>query len=291
MPNTLRRAQLIRPFGIGSVHMQPNGYSLITAGLDDWYLDRNGTKLPKLQIERMTIREPRLAASLQIDHFRLPPSDGDVFEEGQPLPSVPVFRFPTWFTCGCGKLIEGDPRQMTSPKCPTCDKEQQRAKRKPQSRFVAVCDHGHLQDFPWMEWVHKTRIWDSGCDGSLVIHASGGATLADITVKCTGCGKKRTLAGITSGDLPNAQDPMGKSKLSDDMLESGEQFLCKGICTWHGPEHPAQGCARPLRGILFNATNLHYSLTATSIQIPDEMRIARKSIDEIIAGDADLRGH
>lgn len=290
MPNTLRRAQLIRPFGIGSVHMQPNGYSLITAGLDDWYFDRNGTKLPKAQIDRMTIREPRLAASLQVDHLRLPPSDGDVFEEGQPLPSVPVFRFPTWFTCGCGRMIEGDPRLTTAPKCPTCDKEQQRAKRKPQSRFVAVCDHGHLQDFPWMEWVHKTRTWDAGCDGNLVINASGGATLADITVKCTKCGKKRTLAGITSGDLPNAQDPMGKSKLSDDMLESGEQFLCKGICSWHGPEHPAQGCARPLRGILFNATNLHYSLTATSIQIPDEMRIARKSIDEIIAGDADLRG-
>lgn len=290
MPNSLRRSQLIRPFGIGSVHMQPNGYSLTTAGLDDWYVDRNGTKLPKVQIERMKIIEPRLATSLQVDHFRLPPSDGDVFEEGQPLPSVPVFRFPTWFTCGCRKLIQGDPRQTTSPKCPKCDQEKQRAKRKPQTRFVAVCDHGHLQDFPWMEWVHKSRTWDADCEGRLEISASGGATLADIKVKCTKCGKARSLAGITSGDLPNAQDHIGKSKLSDDMLESGEPFLCQGICAWHGPDHPAQGCARPLRGILFNATNLHYSLTATSIQIPDEMRITRKSINELVAGDADLRG-
>ena len=141
-----------------------------------------------------------------------------------------------------------------------------------------------------MEWVHKSRTWAPECEGSLEITASGGATLADIKVTCVKCGKKRRLAGITSGDLPNAQNPFGKSTLSDDMLDSGEQFLCKGICSWHGPDHPAQGCARPLRGILFNATNLHYSLTATSIQIPDEMRIARKSIDELIAGDADLRG-
>ncbi|MDB4680646.1 DUF1998 domain-containing protein [Akkermansiaceae bacterium] len=288
-PNTLRRAQLIMPFGVGAVHMQPNGYSVVTAGLDDWFTSRDGEPLEDDQIERVEIIEPRLAAKLGVDHFRLPPSDAEVFAEGHKKPSVPVYRFPTWFKCGCGKLIKGSPDLSTSPMCPECDADRKIARKKPQIRFIAACDHGHLQEFPWLEWVHRSREVSAECAKSLTFSAKGGATLADIRVTCSNCKKSRNLSGITSGALPSTNDPEGSSILSSTIFKGEDKLLCKGECVWHGPDHSATRCGRPLRGILFNATNLHYSVTQSAIKIPDLLRTDRIPLAEIIDSERDLK--
>lgn len=276
------------PFGVGAVHMQPNGYSLVTAGLDNWFTDRNGEDLKKEQIRRARLGEPRLALSLGVAHFRLPPSEAEQFDEDHLAPSIPAFRFPTWFTCGCGKLIKGSANKTTSPVCSKCDVGRVHARKKPQIRFIAACDHGHLQDFPWVEWVHKSRNVSAECYPELTILAKGGATLADITVHCKHCDATRSLSGITSGELPKEADELGSSFLTSNALED-EELTCTGQCVWHGPEHVATGCGRPLRGILFNATNLHYSLTKSAIKIPDILRTNRKPLSEVMAGDNDLR--
>jgi hypothetical protein len=287
--NSLRRAQLIMPFGVGAIHMQPNGYSLITAGLDDWFTDRNGDALKKDQIERATLIEPRLAATLEVNHFRLPPSEAEQFAEDHLAPSVPVYRFPTWFHCGCGRLLKGRPDETRPPACPKCDAGKDFARRKPQIRFIAACDHGHLQEFPWLEWVHKSSEVSEECATSLTITFQGGATLSDIRVHCKRCGINRSLSGITSGELPKEPDQTGSSFLTSSALDNGSELTCSGQCAWHGPKHSASRCGRPLRGILFNATNLHYSLTQSAIKIPDILRTYTKPLSEVIAGDNELR--
>jgi hypothetical protein len=287
--NSLRRAQLVMPFGVGSVHMQPNGYSLVTAGLDDWFKDRSGEDLKKDQIQRVTIQEPRLAAQLKVDHFRLPPSEAEKFAEGHLQPSIPAYRFPTWFNCGCGKLIKGEPDLTTSPKCSKCDADRQTARKKPQIRFIAACDYGHLQEFPWLEWVHRSLSWDLECASSLTLSAKGGATLADIKVHCSHCKKTRSLSGITSGELPKNPEESGSSLLTSRVFDDGEEMTCGGNCAWHGPDHSPKNCGRPLRGILFNATNLHYSITASAIKIPDALRRGRAPLSEIIDSDIEMR--
>jgi hypothetical protein len=37
--------------------------------------------------------------------------------------------------------------------------------------FVAMCDAGHIQDFPWCEWVHKSARPD--CKGPLRLKSTG----------------------------------------------------------------------------------------------------------------------
>lgn len=276
------------PFGVGAVHMQPNGYSIVTAGLDDWFTSRDGEPLEKEQIKRVKIVEPRLAAKLNVDHFRLPPSEADEFAEGHKKPSIPAYRFPTWFKCGCGKLIQGSPDLTTSPKCSKCDADRNVARKKPQIRFIAACDHGHLQEFPWLEWVHKSRNYSEECAKSLTLSASGGATLSDIRLRCECCGKFRDLTGVTSGELPKTAEENGSSVLTSVIFEGEDELTCDGKCVWHGPDHNSNHCGRPLRGILFNATNLHYSVTASAIKIPDLLRTDRIPLDEVIKADLDL---
>jgi hypothetical protein len=89
-----------------------------------------------------------------------------------------------------------------------------------QISFAAVCDYGHLQDFPWREWVRREK--NPSCEGEdckLFFKASGAGSLTDITVECKSCNKKRNLTGIMSGELPDresadARQQRGSSTLS-----------------------------------------------------------------------------
>jgi hypothetical protein len=58
-----------------------------------------------------------------------------------------------------------------------------------------MCEYGHLHDFPWRQWVHRSVT--PKCDHQLFLYATGGATLAAQKVKCE-CGKERNLSGITT---------------------------------------------------------------------------------------------
>ena len=65
--------------------------------------------------------------------------------------------------------------------------------------FVAMCAEGHLQDFPWNEWVHRTV--NPQCNGPLRLKTTGSASLAGQTVSCDGCNTPpRSLGDITGAD-------------------------------------------------------------------------------------------
>lgn len=63
-----------------------------------------------------------------------------------------------------------------------------------QVRFIAMCESGHVQDFPWREWVHGQH--KPGCQGDLHLISTGSAALAGQLVKCE-CGKERNLSHVT----------------------------------------------------------------------------------------------
>ena len=49
--------------------------------------------------------------------------------------------------------------------------------------IVAVCENGHIQDFPWNEWVHRTA--NPSCSGNkLKLISKGTPGLMGMTVKC-----------------------------------------------------------------------------------------------------------
>ena len=61
------------------------------------------------------------------------------------------------------------------------------------ARFLTACPHGHLDDFPWLDFIHKghqpiarvrSRMYELGVSGEA----------ADVEVKCEKCDAVRRMA-------------------------------------------------------------------------------------------------
>lgn len=279
----LRRAQTIAPFGPGAIHILKGGMAVVTAGLDYWFKEAaSGKEAYNEQLAATRLQEPRLQKRLGVSHFRISPGPECKLPD-TPVLSVPLFRFPTWFVCPrCGTMRHLDLKTDGILRCkvPECKNEAMR-----QISFAAVCDHGHLQDFPWEEWVHREAL--PSCNGQLKYKAGGSGSLDDIHVECT-CGKRRSLAGVMSGkfDDPGNDKPEERTgwsaltawltrksdreegKRSTDG-ERNEPFPCQGGRVWLG-QATGTRCHRPLRAVLINATNVHYARVESALWIPVE---------------------
>jgi hypothetical protein len=254
----VRRAQLVAPFGIGAMMVAPDGVSLITAGLDHWYQrEDTGGDSREVDVQEFMVEEWRLERALGVTHFRLPP-DFRTWRFPDPPPNVyltvPALRFPRWHFCpGCHRLTELPLARRGRVRCTTPGCKRLLA----QVPFVAMCEYGHLQDFPWREWVHHSR--NPSCDKPLYLYATGGATLAAQKVKCD-CGKERNLSGITTATKKG-------TFLSSNLDDDSDDYLCQGGIPWHGEER-GEGCTRPLRGSLRSASNLYFALIRSAIYLP-----------------------
>lgn len=271
--NPLRRSQLIAPFGPGSLHILEGGIAVVTGGLDDWFKDKNGNPSSDSFIldGPLYIREPRLEKQLGVSHFRLAPGPENRTDSDQPELVTPVYRFPTWFYCSrCHKMTKADLHTHGKLRCRSADCKKQPLQ---QVRFAAVCDYGHLQDFPWLEWAHRSLNFSPECENSLMFKAQGAGSLADISVECTRCNTKpRSLGGVMSGTLPSKSNSLGSSGLTQMTLSDESEFTCRGHSPWLGVDKMTEICPRPLRAALINGNNLHYGNVKSAIFIPPQYR-------------------
>ena len=251
----------------------------MTACLDHWYLDEFHYHDATLdQIRAVTVHEHRLEKILQVSHFRLPPGPETKNDAKNAAPKLPIhlFRFPSWHYCRkCGWMNQ---QKLTADEFFTCQNAQCDHKDREKLihvRFAAACDAGHLQDFPWREWVHRTEM--PTCDGKLFFRSSGGGSLNDIRIKCE-CGQKRSLGGIMGGSYSTAGDAVPWSALSSKLLSQHDdgtggpdggtpKYKCSGGMVWMGLERTTP-CDHPLRAILTNSTNVHYAKIASALWIP-----------------------
>ena len=240
-----------------------DGTTLMGAGLDHWYKWESGEPaMTRLDIDEYIHDEWRLAKRLGVDHFRFPPDDRRL-EKNNIVPNagltIPYVRFPRWHTCGrCGRLLPRRLESRKTPTCPDCEVEIGKKLRMAQVQFVAICEGGHIQDFPWAEWVHRSH--SPTCGGPLTLKAFGGATLGAHTVACKACHASRTLDGIT-----RVLRDRTKTYLSTQL--GGAEFTCPGYMPWHGREL-VMSCDRHLRGSLRSASNVYYGQTRSSIFLP-----------------------
>ena len=260
----IRRAQLVAPFGVGALSVVRDGTSVITCGTDHWYEREKGDESGHtIDPTEYRIEEWRLQRRLGVDHFRLPP-DFRIRRRGEQAPNfyltVPFLRFPKWHFCPlCSLLIEVPLTVRTRLLCPACQQTKKKKIVILQVPFVAMCDRGHLQDFPWREWVHKTAT--PTCNESLKLVATGGASLSAQKVQCS-CGAERTLSQITTAD------PSGQSTfLSRNLDQSGTVYLCRGLRPWLGLE-TGEPCSSPIRGSLRSASNLYFADVHTALYLP-----------------------
>lgn len=258
----VRRAQLIAPFGVGAMLTFESGISLICCGLDHWYERETAgeDKHKDIDIEEYMVSEWRLARELGADHFRLPPDYRERRKYQEPFPNssitVPFLRFPLYHYCThCGYLEKYNFELRGHPVCPECSGKGKK-RRMVQVPFVAVCECGHLEDFPFREWVHSSV--NPTCTGKMTLRSSGGASLASQIVKCE-CGAQRSLAGITSAS--------GGTTYLSTKLDRSQEYLCSGKRPWLRDDE-GEGCGRHLRGSLRNASNLYFPVVKSSIYLP-----------------------
>ena len=286
MNKPVRRSQAISPFGIGAMVDFPGPISLIHAGLDAWPFD------PLNPDHREFIEEEtRLAKRLGVEYFVQPPDyrrneyrNTDRGTDATRLNlnlKLPFLRFPLWHVCPrCGKMFASKYHHTSAPKCTgPIGTGKDAGKSHPerltvQVRFVAACKHGHLQDFPWLEWVFKTNNpdWDINDPKCwLRMTSKGSASLAGVEIsaeRLIGDNKievvaKRSLAGAFEGD--SASDgPSAFTKM-------------KLFCSGHNPvlaigENSSSDklvCGENLYPLLRGASNLYFPNVVSSIYIPD----------------------
>jgi hypothetical protein len=234
-----------------------DGTSVICGGLDHWFKNESGDS-ENIDRREFQVEEWRLAARLNVSHFFLPPDHRRTGQYGARVNSyltVPFLRFPQWHYCThCGLMRKLPLITKERVKCKDCNRYIV------QVPFVAMCDSGHLQDFPWVEWVCRTANPPQDVP-PMRLFSTGGMTLAGQKVVVDG-GPERTLGGITTAS------PDGRlTNLSSQLDSSNELFLCSGCRPWLGTE-AGVGCGRPLRGTLRSAANVYFAQIHTSIYLP-----------------------
>jgi hypothetical protein len=170
---SVRRSQVVTTYGVGAI-VPVEDESFMVAGIDRWPADQ-----PDLH-------EPRLERELTVQGFVQPPATGDRQDR-----DIPVVRFPTVVSCpGCKRLDQH--RFFAAHNENRCNFD--RATLIP-SRFVVACARGHIDDFPYFQWVHAGTPRGEKRQHRLSITTAGAtASLRDIVITCV-CGKSSTMQG------------------------------------------------------------------------------------------------
>ena len=276
----VRRGQLIAPFGVGAMVVNRDGVSIISAGLDHWYESETVAESSTTQIDEFKIREWRLERLLKVNHFRLPP-DFRKPQLYQKTPNcnltVPFLRFPSWHFClDCNRLYEyplSERGKIGKIECPECSKMRRR-KFLYQVPLVAVCDKGHIQDFPWRQWVHRTVKPD--CDKQMYFISTGAGTLAGLQVRCE-CGvEPRSLSNVMDADREHDTTDLTEN------LDKDNKFLCSGLQPWLGIDasNNHNHCGRPMKASLRSASNVYFAVVKSSVYLP---RTSENTPSELIS--------
>jgi hypothetical protein len=270
----LNPSQLLYTYGIGALVDLPQ-ISAIVTGLEDWPADPSVSK---------EIIEPRLLLAVraelggQVKKMLFPPIVEEEkaflnpFDEENRV-GVPVATFPRWLVCPACRLLAPIKSGLfgelkTSPYHPdrahyehiNCNKSAKSPTAVP-ARFVVACEHGHLDDFPWHEFVHQGT---TTCPGPLRLSEYGPSGEArDLEVSCEGCNARRRLA-----------EAFGRENRP-------KMPLCRGRRP-HLRDYDPSGCDPDmhLRPLALGASNIWFPATLSSIAIPEGVSKLDLLIDE-----------
>jgi len=257
--------------GVGALIDLPR-LSVLVRGLDDWDYSRVA--------EGMVLSEQRLLAAVQrelgpqvtaLKHAPWrEPEDSLGGSDVSDYVGVPVLVFPQWLRCTyCNELAPLDANgsvwqfQNDNPYRPdlaqfahaNCKKRS----RKPMAvaaRFVLACRLGHLDDFPFREFVHYGEPCEPGA--RLRMEDYAGNAGPNVIIRCLVCERKRNML--------EASGVRGERNLPS----------CRGRHP-HLSTFEPEGCAERARLLIVGASNQWFATTLSVLAIPpsgaDELRI------------------
>lgn len=270
---SVRRAQLVSPFGVGAMSVLVDGTSVITAGLDYWFPEPD--KHPSFELSEFVEHDWRLQERLSVASFRLPPDHREGRGDDKNLGlKVPALRFPTWNVCPLCRRMTRSP--LTMRQVPKCSDNAHSNKRLTQVPFVAICSDGHIDDFPFREWVHQSV--HPSCQGQLRLKSSGGGGLEGQVVSCEGCNKSRSLRGITSSS--RGADGEERTTLTNRLTDGDDLYYCTGARPWLGLERGP--CLQPTKGALRGSGNVYFPKVQSSIYVPLEEGAVSPAVHQLM---------
>lgn len=246
--HTVRTAQAVLQYGVGAMVDFPD-QTLMTAAPEYWD-DRI-----------LHIHDERLEKALKVDYFGMP-GGKDEYPFG-----ISYTRFPQWYFCpkcrrfkpieqwmdeyrrkASSKQQEYDP-YMKKPKCMECKKDLV------VTRVVVACPNGHIDDFPWIKWVHEKNSGGKKpvCHNPELTFETGAtaaAGLEGLIVRCKTCKVRATLYGAFDKDA---------------FIKLGDDYKCTGNQPWKNKtvicnEHP--------RAMQRGASSIYFPKVVSSLVIP-----------------------
>lgn len=252
----VRPTQLLHTYGVGAMVDLPNIAAMVM-GLDDW----------KLQYAT-PVGEERLLAAVRgqlgskVERLMLPPVDLDESSRDPlngPRIGVPVAAFPQWYRCPWCDLVaplssglfelQSDPYRPDRVRYRhiSCNKSPNPPTVLP-TRFQLACKHGHVDDFPWLQFAHSGS---TNCNGPLRLRKVGiGDEAANLFVHCDSCGQTRSLV-----------DAFGDAAKSDPL------FACRGRRP-HLRDFEPGGCTEHAETMLLGASNSWFGISLSALSIP-----------------------
>lgn len=248
----IRPNQLITTYGPGSI-MDAVNDSLTVLDIEYWDTNNIGKE----------IRDARLASYMNVRRFFMPKTGGKE--------DIPVVSFPYYHVCSKGTCkflfdmrdyfdMDQYKKNQGEVKCPKCGFPAY------PSRFITVCEDGHMDDFPWRWWVHHG---ETSCKEDMYLKSMGNtSSLAELRVECN-CGARRVMSGA-----------MQKEKFAG---------LC---CSGNHPHRPgakARICKKSVIPSQRGASNVYFTVTRNAISIPpwtnpinDIMGAQRATIETLV---------
>lgn len=270
---SVRASQAVLQYGVGAM-VDFRDRTLMTAAPEYW-----GGSVSH-------IRDERLEKILHVDYFGKPGDKDDVkFAEG-----ISYVRFPEWYFCpSCRrfkpigewvteyrakspKKAEEDPHMIQTMKCPKCFQELVVA------RIITACQEGHIDDFPWVKWVHCQNFGGpkeicSKPELTITTSSSASEGLEGLTLKCLNCGAAASLRG--------AFDP-GKFEELDKKTDFRYNFRCAGKHPWKHKTESCKSTEYP-KVLQRGSSSVYFPVTESSLVIPPYSSIVTNKIDESAA--------
>lgn len=256
--------------------------TLLTAAPYTWHYGEDDNEEGKPHI----IEDKRFAKALKVDGFLVPSH-------------VSYVQFPEWYFCPLcrrfqpisdwqreAEALDNNPyrarhrhrlrqtAQISKAFVPHCSRRECHGQTLIPARVVVACPHGHLDDFPWIKWVHYRNISGSKpcCDHPQLRFESGGSGTEigeDIRVVCTNCNAVATLKGAFAADA--------FSQISKDM--DSPIFTCTGRLPDFGII--SSGCNETPRALLRGASALYFPMVRSSLVISFQPDCAEADIDDL----------
>ena len=266
---SVRASQAVLQYGVGAM-VDFQSQTLMTAAPEYW----------KEQV--VQIHDERLEKVLHVDYFGLPGGRDDPHcREG-----ISYARFPEWYFCPkCRKFqsikdwvsdyrkqakqrtLDNDPEMVKYMRCPKCGQDLV------VTRIVTACECGHIDDFPWVKWVHCQNMGGVKpiCPRpSLTFKTSASSTegLEGLTVSCETCKARATLKGAF--DNNKLQD-------LDEKYDDRYNFRCTGRHPW---KHTKENCGKYPKVLQRGSSSVYFPVTESSLVIPPYSSLVTKKVEQ-----------